>query len=306
MQTMYYTGFADEASPLIDIQIKATKELGWENIESRNIEGKNITDISDEKFEEVFGKLQDADVKINCFGSAVANWAKQPRSEEDFQLSIEELKRALPRMERLGCKMIRGMSFAVAKDEQPDSPELEKIIFNKVEYLAKMCEDAGVVYLHENCMNYGGMSYEHTLRLIENVKSPAFKLVFDTGNPVFTHRRIGKAPYALQNAYEFYANVKEFIHYVHIKDGIATWDKGQGERPEIKFTYAGEGAGFVRQIVQDLLKNGYDGGFSMEPHLAVVHHESDQQTTDEDIRYNNYIEYGKRFMQLVKEVSEQE
>jgi hypothetical protein len=37
-----------------------------------------------------------------------------------------------------------------------------------------------------------------------------------------------------------------------------------------------------------------------------VHHESDQQTTDEDIRYNNYIEYGKRFMQLVKEVSEQE
>ena len=47
---MYYTGFADEASQDIDLQIKATKELGWKYIESRNINGQNITDIPSQRF----------------------------------------------------------------------------------------------------------------------------------------------------------------------------------------------------------------------------------------------------------------
>ena len=53
--------------------VKQAKELGWNNIESRNISGENIHDISNEMFDVVCGKLQDADVKINCFGSAIAN-----------------------------------------------------------------------------------------------------------------------------------------------------------------------------------------------------------------------------------------
>ena len=140
---MYYTGFADEAGASIDVQIQATKELGWSHIESRNIDGVNLTDISDAQFEEVSQKLQDAGISINCFGSAVANWSKDPRKEEDFQKSIAELTRAIPRMQRLGTNMIRGMSFAVVKDEEPDNPELEQIVFKKVRHLVSMCEDAG-------------------------------------------------------------------------------------------------------------------------------------------------------------------
>ena len=297
---MYYTGFADEASPEIDLQIKATRELGWKYIESRNINGQNLTDISDEKFEWVYGKLNEAGIGVNCFGSTVANWQKQPRSEEDFQKSIAELQRAIPRMRRLGTELLRGMSFAVPQDEQPDSPELEKIIFSKVNHLVKMCEDAGIIYLHENCMNYGGMSYLHTLKLLDNIKSPAFKLLFDTGNPVFTRKRIGNPPYPTQSAWEFYDNVKEFVIYVHIKDCVVIEDKGE-IRPPVRFTFAGEGSGDVRRIVGDLLRRGYDGGFSIEPHLAAVHHEQDKQVPDEQIRYNNYIEYGNRFIQLVEE-----
>lgn len=300
---MYYTGFADEASPEIGLQIKATLELGWKYIESRNINGQNITDIPDEKFEEVCARLNAAGISINCFGSAVANWQKQPRNEKDFQQSISELQRAIPRMRRLGTKLLRGMSFAVPQNEQPDSPELEKIIFAKVNHLVKICEDAGIIYLHENCMNYGGMSHLHTLKLMENVKSPAFKLLFDTGNPVFTHRRIGNPPYPTQSAWEFYDNVKESVVYIHIKDCVVTEDKGES-RPPVRFTFAGEGAGDIKRIIGDLLKRGYDGGFSIEPHLTVVHHEQNQKNSDEQIRYANYVEYGKRFMQLVKELQQ--
>ncbi len=298
---MYYTGFADEAGSSIDIQIRATKELGWEYIEARSIDGVNITDIPDKKFDEVCEKLGEAGVKINCFGSAVANWAKDPRSKEDFERSVEELKRAIPRMHRLGTRMIRGMSFAMQKAEPADNPELERTIFEKLNYLVKLCEDNDILYLHENCANYGGQSYLHTLRLIDNIKSPAFKILFDTGNPVITENRIGAPPYlTMQDSWEFYSNIKEFIYYVHIKDGVFV-AKSDGIFNKARYTFPGEGDGHVVEIVEDLLKNGYDGGFSIEPHMASVFHEDDSRERDDEA-YKIYVEYGKRFMKIVEDI----
>lgn len=297
---MYYTGFADEAGASIDTQIRATKELGWSHIESRNIDGVNLTDISDEQFDVVAQKLADASITINCFGSAIANWSRDPRKDEDFSYSVEALKRAISRMHTLGTKMVRGMSFAVVKDAEPDSPELEKIIFERVNHLVKLCEDGGVFYMHENCMNYGGMSHEHTLKLLENVKSPHFKLVFDTANPVFTDRRIGPKPYRKQSSWEFYSHVKEFVEYVHIKDARYI-KESDGIFPETEHVFPGEGDGDVKKIVTDLLKNGYDGGFSIEPHMALVFHD-ESVTTQDEARFNNYVEYGRRFMQLIADI----
>lgn len=296
---LFYTGFADEAGKGIDAQIKATLELGWKNIESRNIDGTNIHNLSDEAFDIVEGKLKDAGVHINCFGSEIANWGKDPRKTEDFEISKAMLKRAIPRMQRLGTKLLRGMSFAAIKDGVPDSPEIENKVFSQVRELVKMCADAGITYGHENCMNYGGMSYKHTLKLIEAVDHKNFTLIFDTGNPPFTYNRVGEAPYKKQSAWEFYSNVKEFIHYVHIKDAkyIA---ESEGVFPKAEFTFPGDGDGDVKKIVTDLLANGFDGGFSIEPHMTLVFHEADKGNED-SIKFSNYVEYGKRFMKLVDE-----
>lgn len=149
-------------------------------------------------------------------------------------------------------------------------------------------------------MNYGGMSYEHTLKLLDAVKSDALKLVFDTGNPVFTDRRIGAKPYKKQSSWEFYDHVKEFVHYVHIKDAKYLGES-DGIFPKAEHTFPGEGDGDIEKIVTDLLKNGYDGGFSIEPHLAVVFHDASVQSADE-VRYANYVEYGRRFMALVDNI----
>ena len=123
---MYFTGFADEASSGIDGQIRATKELGWKFIESRDIDGVNIHDISEEKFEEVCGKLADAGIGINCFGSAVANWSCDPFKEEDFERSKSQLERAIRRMQKLNCKMIRGMSFKAQWKRPAFDSEVER------------------------------------------------------------------------------------------------------------------------------------------------------------------------------------
>ena len=106
------------------------------------------------------------------------------------------------------------------------------------------------------------------------------------------------APWPLQSSWEFYRNVREHVIYVHIKDGLAL-PREDGVRPKADFTFAGDGAGDVRAIVKDLLKNGYDGGFSMEPHLGCVFHEGNACDSEDEIRYNNYVAYGRKFEQLL-------
>ncbi len=288
---MYLTGFADEASKVIEGQIRATKELGWEFIELRSVNGVNVTDIPEAEFEAVADKLDQAEVKVNCFGSAVANWAKQ--ITDDFDISISETRRAINRMKRLNTKLIRIMSYAVLEGRGPDD-QMEQERFRRLRKLNKMFTEAGITPVHENCMNYGGMGWTYTLKLIENV--PGLKLVFDTGNPVFSDDRTWPKPYPKQSAWEFYEHVKQHIAYVHIKD--SKWDQN-AQKPI--FTFPGEGHGDIIRIVKDLLANGYDGGLSIEPHLAVVHHEKSVKPT-EQIMYDNYIEYGRRMEKIIADI----
>ena len=292
---MYLTGFADEAARDIDAQIRATLELGWRSIESRNIDGKNIHDLSDEDFERVCDKLERAGVSINCFGSAIANWGK--RIDQPFESSLAEARRAIPRMQRLGTKLVRIMSFAIDKER----PAEQQLVDERVRRLRELCAmfgDAGLTPVHENCMNYGGMGHGFTLELVEKI--PGLKLVFDTGNPVFADDYAKPEPRPKQSSWEFYENVREHVAYVHIKDAI--WDP-DANKP--RFTFPGEGHGDVRRIVSDLLAKNYDGGFSMEPHMAVVFHEGDLGT-EEQARLELYVEYGRRFMKLLGELGRPE
>ena len=288
---MYLTGFADESADSIDGQIRATRELGWRNIESRNIEGKNIHDIPDADFDLVCAKLEAAGVRINCFGSAIANWGK--RIDQPFDSSLAEARRAIPRMKRLGTKLVRIMSFAVL-DGRDIGDQMEEERFRRLRELKKMFDDEGLVPVHENCMNYGGMGWTCTQRLIENV--PGLKLVFDTGNPVFNPDYIKPEPRPRQSSWEFYEKVREHIAYFHIKDGI--WSDVKGG---ITYTMPGEGQGDVKRIMADAVSRGYDGGISIEPHLSVVFHEAETKS-EMEVRYANYVEYGRRMAAMLADL----
>lgn len=287
---MYYTGFADEAGKDFDIQIKATKELGWSNIETRALMSGNLASITDEEFETVCAKLDESGVKFNSFGSGVGNWATS--IEEPPDASYEELKNAIPRMRKLGIKLARVMSFPV-KDTSKYEEYADEAI-KRMKTIAKIAEDGGIIAVLENCSGWASGSCDHMVRTLEAVDSPALKVVFDTGNPVFDDDVRTPAPHKKQSSWEFYEAVKPWIEYVHIKDGYMDGDN-------MVFTFAGEGKGEVKRIVTDLLKNGYDGGISMEPHIAVVFHD-DSVKSEAHIQYANYVEYGKRFMKMVDEI----
>ena len=287
---MYLTGIADEAAKDIKGQIKATKKLGWTAIESRFVNGQNIHDISDEEFEEVFQALDDSGIFINAFGSAIGNWGKDVR--DDFAITEREIERAIPRMQRLGAKYVRIMSYKVL--DQQDQLVGERI--RRLRLIVDSFSSAGITALHENCMNYGGMSWQHTMELLEAV--PGMKLVFDTANPAFNRDRSKKAE-PWQDPLEFYQNVREFIEYIHIKDCLNPSAENNNEEV---YVYPGEGHGCVKEILMDLQNTGYDGGISIEPHLAAVFHDADSHNQRDEDPFDIYVRYGQHLMDMLNQI----
>ena len=290
---MILTGIADEAGALIDTQIKATKELGWTTIEMRAVEvpgfpKANLHEIPDAAFDVVEKKLKDAGIGVYCFGSTIMNWAKTV--ETPFDVTLGEVRRAIPRMKRLGTKYVRVMSFKPKDDDVVIPP----VVFERVREVAKMFLDAGLQPVHENCMNYGGMSSKHALELL--AKAPGLKWVFDTANPIFNADRSKATPWPKQDAWEFWTQVRDRTIHIHIKD--ATWNPA---RNDADYNWPGEGQGQVRKILQDAFSRGYDAGISIEPHLAVVFHDA-SVTASADAQYSSYVEYGRRVERLIGEV----
>ncbi|MBC8003169.1 MAG: TIM barrel protein [Opitutaceae bacterium] len=290
---MILTGIADEAGALIDTQIKATKELGWKTIEMRAVEvpgfpKANLHEIPDAAFDVVEKKLRDAGIGVYCFGSTIMNWAKTV--ETPFDVTLDEVRRAIPRMKRLGTKYVRVMSFKPKDDESV----IPVVVFERVREVTKMFLDAGLQPVHENCMNYGGMSSKHALELLD--KAPGLKWVFDTANPIFNADRSKPAPWPKQDAWEFWTQVRDHSIHIHIKD--ATWNPAKNDAD---YNWPGEGQGQVRRILQDALAYGYDAGISIEPHLAVVFHDA-SVTSSMEAQYNSFVEYGRRLEKLIAEV----
>lgn len=281
---MILTGFTDEASNEVAQQIQVTKALGWKYLSARTMGRTNIHELTDAEFEQVCEQLEVNDIKVAEFGTLIGSWSKS--IDSDWEITIGEINRAIPRMQRLGVKYARVMSYA----QQPwGDDQMEQERFRRLREIVTRFKDAGLQALHENCMNWGGFSAEHTLRLLEEV--PDLKLVFDTGNPVFQRDRSKPMPYPWQNAFEFYQKVKHAIAHIHIKDGRMHAEEGEPE-----YTFAGEGDAHLDLIMNDLKVSNYQGFIAIEPHIGKVFHLKDEEQEYDTKRvYELYQEYGERF-----------
>jgi sugar phosphate isomerase/epimerase len=286
---MQLSGFTDEAGKDLATQIKATKQLGWKHLSARSIDGTNIHELTEEDFAKAADQLDEAGIQVVEFGSLIGNWAKPITS--DFDMTLAEIDRAIPRMKRLNTRNVRIMSYAMEPwgEDQQDAER-----FRRLREIVKRFADAGLLAVHENCQNYGGFSAEHTLRLIEEV--PGLKLLFDTGNPAFTLDRSKAEPYPWQDALEFYRAVKEHVVHVHIKDCL---NPPEGSTEPSKYTMPGEGQARLVETLKEMKADGYTGGFAIEPHVATVFHALDGQEPDWQQCYDSFVAYGKAFEDLL-------
>ena len=93
---MFVSGIADEAGQDIATQIRAHQSLGWKHIELRNIDGVNLTNVSEQQFKQITEELSRADLTVSCFASALCNWSR--KITNPLEVDTAELARAVPRM----------------------------------------------------------------------------------------------------------------------------------------------------------------------------------------------------------------
>ncbi len=291
---MILTGISDEASTQLAGQIQATAELGWRELEMRNVEvpgypKSNFHDLEEPAFDQAVGELERAGVGVYCFGSTIMNWAK--KVSDPFEPTVQEVKRAIPRMLRLGTRFVRFMSFKPGDDEFRIPSE----VFRRVRDITNRFLDAGLQPLHENCMNYGGMSWQHALELLD--KCPGLQWLFDTANPIFNPDRAKPKPWPKQDPWEFWLNIRDHVRHIHIKD--ATWTQ---EKNDADYNWPGEGQGRVRDIIKDALRRGYGGALSIEPHMVAVFHDQHSQPASEAALRSNFVQYGRTLKGILNEL----
>ncbi len=288
---MKLMGIGDEAASTIDGQLQATQELGWNFIEPRGVEvpgfaKANLHDIPDPAFDIAVRKFEEAGIQPYCFGSTIMNWAKTV--DTPYEVTLAEVRRAIPRMKRTGAKFIRIMSFKPADD----AFRIPTKVFQRVREVTQMFLDEGLQPVHENCMNHGGMSWQHALELLD--RCPGLKWLFDTANPIFNADRSKPRPWPKQDPWEFWEHVRDHVVHLHVKD--ARWNPA---RNDADYHWPGEGDGRVGDILSDAFARGYDEGISIEPHMVVVFHDTASPAGNEPALRRNFVEYGRRLERLI-------
>jgi sugar phosphate isomerase/epimerase len=274
------SGLADEAADDLAGQLAMHRELGWGAIELRLIGGKQTSwQISDDQFARAADAIAAAGLRVTAFASALGNWSRPITG--DFQIDVNELRAAIPRMQRVGAKFIRGMSW-VGAGLEANAWRDEAV--RRYRELGAIAADGGVVVVHENCEGWGGLSPARAVEFHQRVNHPGVGVLFDIGNTV---------AYGL-NAWDFYTAVKPFIQHVHVKDAKRNPDGGKSS----VFTMPGEGDAEVRRILADLLRSGYRGAIAIEPHVASIIHAGAPQATPE-VRRESYGRYGRAFTAMM-------
>jgi sugar phosphate isomerase/epimerase len=281
---MILTGIADEAAPDVETQTRTHKELGWDHIELRLVDGQNVAgELGDTDFDRVCGILDREKMRVSGFASRIANWSRH--ITDDFALDVDDLKRSIPRMNRLCVRPMRVMSW---KGEGVPEGEWRNEAIRRMRELAKIAEDGDVLLCHENCTGWGGLSVENMLELRDAVGSPAFVLLYDIGNTL-SH---GLEPES------FFRGIRGEFAYVHVKD-VRRNSEGNASDD---YAYCGEGDANVREYLTKIIReDGYDGVISIEPHVAAVVHTSGGDASPQQM-HDSYVKYGNMLKQMVQEI----
>lgn len=240
MNNVKIYAFADEASPMIDGQIKAMKENGVDGIEIRNVDNVNISEISDGKAKEVKKKLDNANLKVWSIGSPIG---KIDIKTGDFHLQLEKFKRTLEIAEILEAENIRLFSFFTPEENRDD---YKNEVIERLGEFSFAAKGNQITLCHENEKGIYGDTPERCLEIHKVL--PSFKAVFDPANYVQCGVDTMKA----------WGLLKDYVKYLHIKDALE----------DGSVVPAGKGNGNVEYILKDFLSCG-GKCVTIEPHLAV-------------------------------------
>lgn len=237
------SGFADEIDPDLELQCKTLANLGIRYVELRSAWDVNVLDLNDAQLCEVSAILGQYDVRTSSIGSPIG---KIPITD-DFAPHLDRFERSLRIARELDAPYLRLFSFLIPSGSSPDDYRDE--VLRRMSMFATLAERQDVVLLHENEKEIYGDVPRRCLDIVESVGSPSLRLAWDAANFV----QCGVRPFT-----DGYAALRPYVEYIQVKDALV--DTGE-------VMPAGEGDGEIVATVRALRADGFDGFFSLEPHL---------------------------------------
>ena len=230
------SAFADESDNSLEGQIAGLKRNGVSLLEIRNINGKNVMELTDDEAKEIRARLDQEGIKVWSIGS--------PIGKKDINLSEEahlaDAKRGCELAKILGAGNIRVFSFYNVVDEATHAKMLDllkKFVAIGNEYGIKMC--------HENDKGLYGDNLARTKDVLDN--TPGLYYVYDPANFLQVGEKSADTISALADR----------AYYFHIKDVVA-------ETGEL--VPAGYGDGNIKGLVGTIKG---DKVLTIEPHLKI-------------------------------------
>lgn len=256
MAKFILSAFADEASASLDEQIATLKALGISHIEPRNVDGTNVSDLTEEAAKAVRKKLDDAGIGLSSIGSPIG----KIDIAGDLDKHIEKLKNTINVANILGAKYIRMFSFFVPVGHED---EYETQVFAGMERMVETARGTGVKLVHENEKAIFGDSTDRCVRLMERF-APELGFAFDPSNFVQCE----------QDTKAGFPRLKKYLTYMHMKDSKFP-SNAEREHRDMGFEGVsdahrpvGQGDGNVSWIIDQLIDMNYEGFMTIEPHLT--------------------------------------
>ncbi len=247
------SGFGDEIADNFGSQLDSMQEIGINFIEVRNLafNGETkaaVVDLSKDDLCAAKRELDSRGMRVSAIGSPIG----KIMITDDFESHLERFKGALQAADTLETNYIRMFSFFMPEGENPDDYRDE--VMRRLQALSTAARQhrSEILLLHENESDIYGDTPARCKDIFESVGAENLRLTLDPANFV----ACGVKPYS-----EALPALSPWLHYVHVKDK---------ESQKGKVVVAGEGGAEWRELLGALKHQGYEGFFSLEPHLQVA------------------------------------
>jgi sugar phosphate isomerase/epimerase len=241
------SGFVDEISPDFTEQCRVAADLGLRYAELRSAWDINILDLKPEQLTTMRDTLAGHGLQVSSIGSPIGKIF----IDEPFGPHLDRMRHAAEVAHFFDAPYVRIFSFFLRPGADPADHRTE--VIDRMRALARIAEDQDLILLHENEKEIYGDVPGRCLDIIRSVDSPHLRLAWDPANFV----QVGVRPYT-----DGYAMLRPHLEYMQIKDALAA---------DGTVVTAGHGDGEVARTIRALHHDGFDGFFSLEPHLSGGH-----------------------------------
>lgn len=257
--------------------LKIIASEGFRAVEFQTLNGRHVGDLSVEEIRDASRQASDAGMAVVClshkglFASQSVRTAKP--SDQRYQHDMETLKRLMGHAQLAGSPLVRIMSFQKEMVLFGASCVAGSVITQGAwdQFVAlmappvRLAESEGLQLVVETCLKGMVTSAALAARLVDEIGSPALKVLWDPCNALYFNEAAYPAGYEALRG--------KFLGHVHIKDAVVNIPRASMDITEVG---QGDMAPYLEPIAAQLKADAYAGYVSLEH----IHRPADASSGD--------------------------